>query len=137
MDRHKGWATIICLIGGGQEINTGEAGLSEWFRVLIESYPNWAVFISNNLFDSEYTDVFTKEIINKINCLEQRPDLHLATSIRSFRSESVSAFVKTVLDCDRDKSKDFLEKILPKGGGPNLLDSQTGPLSYKPGYNIR
>ena len=31
MDRHDGWATIICLIGGGQEINTGEAGLAEWY----------------------------------------------------------------------------------------------------------
>lgn len=113
MDRHIGWATIICLIGGGQEINKGEAGLAEWFKVLRNSYPNWSVFISNSLSDSEYTDVLTREVLYGISSLEQREHLHLATSIRSFRAEAVSTFVKALLDCDKDKAKALLVQILP------------------------
>ena len=113
MNRHSGWATIICLVGGGQEINTGEAGLAEWFRVLQTSYPDWAVYISNNLVDSEYTDVLTQDVLSSIRRLRRSPDLHLATSIRSFRSESVSAFVQALVDCDADRACRLLGEILP------------------------
>jgi DUF2075 family protein len=113
MDRHDDWATIICLVGGGQEINTGEAGLAEWFQVLRTSYPGWSVFISRNLVDSEYTDVLTRKVLSNIPCLERRPDLHLATSIRSFRAEAVSSFVKALLDCEKDKAMDLLTQVLP------------------------
>lgn len=113
MNRHIGWATIICLIGGGQEINTGEAGLAEWFRVLSESYADWKVYMARSLADSEYTDVLTQEVLTKIRHLELRPDLHLATSIRSFRAEAVSAFVKALLDCEIDKARILLGQVLP------------------------
>jgi hypothetical protein len=113
MNRHVGWATIICLIGGGQEINTGEAGLAEWFRVLRASYPDWTVCVSSNLVDSEYTDVLTQEVLRGIRRLEQRPDLHLATSIRSFRAEAVSSLVKAILDCAEDTARHLLGQVLP------------------------
>jgi hypothetical protein len=77
MNRHVSWATIICLIGGRQEINTGEAGLSEWFRVLRASYPDWAVYVSNSLADAEYTDVLTRDVLSSIRHLHQRQALHL------------------------------------------------------------
>ena len=54
MDRRSDWATIVCLVGGGQEINKGEAGLSEWFDSLKRSYPHWDVYAAQNLDDSEY-----------------------------------------------------------------------------------
>lgn len=41
MDRHEDWAVIVCLVGGGQEINTGEAGLSAWFDALSTKFPEW------------------------------------------------------------------------------------------------
>ena len=113
MNRHVGWATIICLIGGGQEINTGEAGLAEWFRVLRASYPDWAVYVSSNLVDSEYTDVLTQDVLSSIRHLDQRQDLHLATSIRSFRAESVSAFVKALLDWCGSRARQLLGRVLP------------------------
>ena len=113
MNRHIGWATIICLIGGGQEINTGEAGLAEWFRVLRDVYPEWRVFISRNIADSEYADVLTQEALTKIRRLEFRPDLHLATSIRSFRAEAVSALVKAMLDCEVNRARELLGQVLP------------------------
>jgi hypothetical protein len=113
LNRRVGWSTIICLVGGGQEIHTGEAGLAEWFRVLRASYPDWTVYIPNNLVDSEYTDVLTQNVLSGIRRLEQSRDLHLATSIRSFRSESVSAFVKAILDCNEHRARQLLGQVLP------------------------
>jgi hypothetical protein len=54
LDRHHDWAVIVCLVGGGQEINTGEAGISEWIEALERSYPDWHVYISERMNDSEY-----------------------------------------------------------------------------------
>ena len=34
LDQREDWATIICLVGGGQEINTGEAGIAEWIKAM-------------------------------------------------------------------------------------------------------
>ncbi|MHC4525385.1 MAG: DNA/RNA helicase domain-containing protein, partial [Planctomycetota bacterium] len=84
MDRHEDWAIIICLIGGGQEINTGEAGLPEWFLALKKDYPDWNVYVSDKLDDFEYNqgiDLFSKIRSDKLHI---EPDLHLAVSVRSF-----------------------------------------------------
>lgn len=40
MDRHPEWCTVVCLVGGGQEINTGEAGISEWINALETRFPS-------------------------------------------------------------------------------------------------
>lgn len=104
MDRHTDWAVVICLVGGGQEINTGEAGISEWIDAIISRYPDWEVHISPQLTDSEYG------AHKAIQQLAHRPsvvfdhDLHLAVSMRSFRAEHVSAFVKHLLDRDREQA---------------------------------
>ena len=54
MDRHKEWAVIVCLVGGGQEINTGEAGIGAWLESLNSAFPDWHIYISSRLTDSEY-----------------------------------------------------------------------------------
>ena len=105
LERHKDWAVIVCLVGGGQEINTGEAGISEWLNAIYYSFPNWEVCISPHLTDSEYSAV---ETINKLKekCVTKFDEsLHLSVSMRSFRAENVSLFVKQVLDIDRDNSQ--------------------------------
>lgn len=105
MDRHKDWATIICLIGGGQEINTGEAGLHEWFESLIRSFPDWQIHISDQLTAFEYTNgrsLYPPEQAYRVHFDDA---LHLAVSVRSFRSERVSALIKAILDCDADTAK--------------------------------
>lgn len=100
MDRHRDWAVVVCLVGGGQEINTGEAGISEWLAVIQRSYPDWHLHLSSQLSDSEYNAEAA------IGALASRPnvnfddDLHLAVSMRSFRAEHVSTFVKKVLDLE-------------------------------------
>lgn len=105
MDRHEGACTIICLIGGGQEINTGEAGIEEWFRALQKSFANWEIHYSKLIVsDDNYSK--DKELSNWIqkNGISQN-DLHLGVSLRSFRSEKLAAFVKDVLDLKINESK--------------------------------
>ena len=113
MDRHQDWAVIICLIGGGQEINTGEAGLQEWFSALKNSYRNWHLFISNQLSDSEY--VGNKNLDELLNGLKYtiEKDLHLSVSLRSFRSERVSGFVKALLDVDIVQAQSLYSELKP------------------------
>lgn len=111
MDRHSDWATIICLIGGGQEINTGEAGLHEWFSSLKRSYPNWNIHISSKLADFEYTQGVPLYDKNDLGRVHLHDDLHLSVSVRSFRSEKVAAFVKAVLDCDSEAAKCLYSEV--------------------------
>jgi len=114
MDRHKDWAVLICLIGGGQEINTGEAGLPEWFLALKKYFSHWHVYISTEISDIEYTrGTSIKDIVGNLKH-ESLKDLHLSTSIRSFRSENVSKFVKSVLDCDKENAKELFIKLQDK-----------------------
>jgi hypothetical protein len=98
LDRHEDWAIIICLIGGGQEINTGEAGLSEWFSAIQKHYPHWDVYVSNKLTDQEYTNGEPIYSLLTEKQLTVKDELHLSVSIRSYRSEKLSAFVKAFLD---------------------------------------
>lgn len=114
MDRHKDWAVIICLIGGGQEINTGEAGLPEWFDSLRRAFPHWDVYVTPQLNDTEYRRGRQwKEMLSGLNVVEDK-NLHLSTSVRSFRTPDLAAFVKAVLDVDREKAKELYKNIKEK-----------------------
>lgn len=114
MDRHPDWATVVCLVGGGQEINTGEAGIQEWYSAIEAAYPRWKVYLSDQLSDSEYG---AGEVIEraKINAnVTFMPELHLSTSVRSFRSEKVSLFVKQLLDFEEASARNNLAEIQEK-----------------------
>jgi hypothetical protein len=111
MDRHNDWAVIICLIGGGQEINTGEAGLPEWFWALSENYQHWNVYVSDTISDYEYTQGQPILKTIKANRLHIEKNLHLSTSVRSFRSEKVSHLVKLILDGKPSQAKDLYCEI--------------------------
>lgn len=112
MDRHSDWAVIVCLVGGGQEINTGEAGISEWLESLHRSYPDWNIYISPNLKDSEYaSDSAIQKLYTRITFNDK---LHLSVSMRSFRAENVSLLVKQILDFDVDGAKYSLDKLKDK-----------------------
>ncbi|GAG91940.1 unnamed protein product, partial [marine sediment metagenome] len=104
MDRHQDWAVIICLIGGGQEINKGEAGLPEWFKALEDDYPHWNVYVSNKLTDDEYTMGSSLYSHIRENRTAIREDLHLGVSVRSFRAEKQSDFVKALLDNEPERA---------------------------------
>ena len=100
LDQREDWATIICLVGGGQEINTGEAGISEWIKALNEDYKHWEVHISPKLTDAEYAEGKVNELLKDNPNVKYSEDLHLAVSLRSYRAEKVSAFVHDLLSFD-------------------------------------
>jgi hypothetical protein len=105
MDRHKDWAVIICLVGGGQEINRGEAGISAWLSAARDHFPHWRMHISSQLTGSEYAVGTALESTQTDNAL------HLAVSMRSFRAENVSAFVKALLDCETDAARATFKQL--------------------------
>lgn len=111
MDRYKDWAVVICLVGGGQEIHSGEAGISEWIESLQRSYPRWKVFISPKLHDSEYTAGDALKALKSRKGVKYEDDLHLAVSMRSFRAENVSLLVKQLLDLEESEAKRTLAKL--------------------------
>ena len=114
LDRHTDWAVVVCLVGGGQEINTGEAGISEWIECLNRSFPDWNIYISSRLTDSEYgAEKVLKEISSHKNVFTE-DELHLSVSMRSFRAEHVSLLIKQILDMNEVEAKNTLLKIKEK-----------------------
>jgi hypothetical protein len=111
MDRHKDWAVVVCLVGGGQEINTGEAGIGEWLRALRKGFPHWHVHLSPHLSDSEYEAGTALAMLQDHQHVTTHESLHLAVSMRSFRAEHVSGWVKSMLDVDRDAALAAWERI--------------------------
>jgi len=110
LDRHEDWAVIICLVGGGQEINTGEAGISEWLDALNITFLGWKVYISQQLTDTEYRATDAIEKLKLKGRVTFNENLHLSVSLRSFRAEKLSSFVKNLLDINVEKAKhDFLD----------------------------
>lgn len=109
------WAVIICLVGGGQEINTGEAGISEWIRALNEEYEDWNVYISNKLTAKEYAEGGLDELLEKNKNVRYSDHLHLAMSLRSFRAESLSDFVHALLDRSTERAKALYREVEERG----------------------
>lgn len=114
MDRHQDWAVVICLVGGGQEINTGEAGLPEWFDSLRRGFPEWDVYITPQLNDDEYRRGRSWDSMLEGLQIHERAKLHLATSVRSFRTPDLAAFVKAVLDGQTSEARRLCQAIKDK-----------------------
>ncbi len=109
LDQREDWATIVCLVGGGQEINTGEAGISEWINALNDKFPHWKVYISPKLTEPEYAEGKVNELLAKNNNVEYSESLHLGVSLRSFRAEKLSAFVHSLLTFNPDAAELYNE----------------------------
>lgn len=112
MDRHQDWGVVICLIGGGQEINKGEAGMLEWIRSINEHFTHWHVYLSSAINGREYseTPIIEKLTITK-NQIHIVDDLHLNVSMRSFRAEKVSEFVHYLLELDKEQATSTLKEL--------------------------
>jgi hypothetical protein len=115
MDRHADWTVVVCLVGGGQEINTGEAGISAWLDSLRTAFHGWDVYISPHLTDSEYAASGALDRLAQARgpsaAAAFDPALHLSTSIRSFRAEKLSRFVKALLDGDAATGRECFESF--------------------------
>jgi hypothetical protein len=111
MDRQTDWGLVICLIGGGQEINKGEAGIQEWISSLNRSFPHWHVYMSNKLNEKEYAGGKAVDSLENKNNLHIEPQLHLPVSMRSFRAEKVSSFVHQLLELKPLEAKETLKEL--------------------------
>ena len=111
MDRHPDWCTVVCLVGGGQEINTGEAGISEWITALEVRFPGWEVNVSPRIALPEYgsREQVKKFLDSPRVCADEH--LHLAISMRSFRAEALSNWVGSVIDNCPETAKTTYEGI--------------------------
>ncbi|PYS74916.1 MAG: hypothetical protein DMF69_00330 [Acidobacteria bacterium] len=114
MDRHPDWSVVVCLVGGGQEINIGEAGISEWIEALNRSFPDWHIYISSRLTDTEYGAGRVLEDLAAHSHVTINQNLHLAVSMRSFRAENVAQLVKELLDLDTDAARRTLFELKDK-----------------------
>ena len=111
LDQREDWATIVCLIGGGQEINTGEAGISEWIAALNERFPHWKVYISDKLTEPEYAEGKVNELLEHNPNVVYSNKLHLGVSLRSFRAERLSAFVHSLLSFNPDAAELYKDVV--------------------------
>ena len=111
MDRQPDWGVVICLIGGGQEINKGEAGISEWIDSINRNYRHWDVYMSDRLVEREYAQGEAIKKIESKDNLFVEPALHLAASMRSFRAEKVSLFVHQLLDLKKQEAAQTLKEL--------------------------
>ena len=109
LDQREDWATIVCLVGGGQEINTGEAGISEWIKALNDIFPHWKVHISPKLTEPEYAEGKVNELLEKNKNVSYSDDLHLSVSLRSYRAEKLSTFVHSVLSFESNAAELYNE----------------------------
>lgn len=114
MDRHADWAAIVCLVGSGQEINTGEAGISAWLDAMQQRFPHWTVHLSPQLADIEFRAAPSLAAFDQAGRIRSEPALHLATSMRAFRSEKVSTFINQLLALEHDDARATLRAVLPQ-----------------------
>ncbi len=108
MDYHD-WAVIVALVGNGQEINTGEAGIREWGNTIKNRFKHWEVYISpellvespNSLFIGKYDDI-------KINA---NRSMHLSVSQRTFKAAQLNEWVNLVIDNKPQEAANLLYSI--------------------------
>ena len=111
MDRHADWCTVVCLIGGGQEINTGEAGLSEWMAAIRDRFPHWRAFASSAITQPDYDLNRDARAFIAGAQVTLNDDLHLGVSMRSFRAETLSDFVSHLLNGDVEAARTARERL--------------------------
>lgn len=101
MERHQDWAVVVALVGGGQEINSGEAGLGEWGRALLSAGRRWAIYASPEALEGGSAVAGSQLLPSKPEApleLHKEPQLHLDVSVRSLKAESYSAWVNQVVE---------------------------------------
>ena len=114
LNLREDWAVVVCLVGGGQEINTGEAGIGEWLRAINARFPDWNVFISDQLIGKEYAEGELEDLLQANDNVERSTNLHLAVSMRSFRAEQLSNFVHHLLEGNVSQAQTLLATLKDK-----------------------
>ena len=104
MERHQDWAVVVALVGGGQEINDGEAGLEEWGRALIGATRNWVIYASPEVLEGGPSTAGHRlfDDLPKRKSVHTSSMLHLRTSNRSLRADQLATWVNRVLEGDSE-----------------------------------
>lgn len=112
MDRQADWGLVVCLIGGGQEINKGEAGIVEWLSSINRSFERWHVYMSDKLSGKEYAEGKALDMLQiDESQIHVESALHLSVSMRSFRAEKVSLFVHQLLNLQKEEASSTLREL--------------------------
>lgn len=114
MDRHDDWAVMICLVGLGQDIYDGEVGINEWFRTGIEDFKDWEMYFSPAIFTQIEDKDIDVDMIKSCDRCHEMMELHLKTSVRSFRADKQCQFVDSLLDNTPEKAKEVYSLISEK-----------------------
>jgi hypothetical protein len=103
MERHNDWAVVIALVGGGQEINNGEAGIEEWGRALSSAKKAWGVYASPEALRGGTavagSKLFSAAMEHHLD-VHEAAQLHLDVSVRSLKADAYSAWVNFVVRGD-------------------------------------
>jgi hypothetical protein len=112
MDRHPEWSVIVALVGSGQEINRGEAGLPEWGRAISGRFRHWEVFISPDLMAGVHStgSFLFPEVPAGIEILEDL-SLHLNVNLRSYKAEVLSEFVDALLRLEPERARELAGRL--------------------------
>lgn len=111
MDRHQDWCVIVCLVGGGQEINRGEAGISTWIESMDTKFKDWKVYVSNQINQSDYSWGYSFDNVLTSPRTSTIENLHLSVSLRSFRSENLSNFINEVIAGNAHGAQNLRESL--------------------------
>ena len=114
MDRHHDWAVMICLVGLGQDIYDGEVGINEWLRCGVEDFTEWEMYYSPEIFSQVEDKNIDREMIETCSRCHGMTELHLKTSIRSFRADKQCQFVDNLLDNNPEQAREVYELISDK-----------------------
>lgn len=114
MDRHQDWAVMICLVGLGQDIYDGEVGINEWFRCGVQDFPEWEMYYSPDIFKQVEDKNIDQKMIESCNRCHPIDELHLKTSVRSFRADKQCQFIDNLLDNNPEKTKEIYDLISEK-----------------------
>ena len=107
LNLHKDWAVIVCLVGEGQEISDGEAGIGEWLNAIQRSFnKDWKVAFANKLLEEPEVAAVAPNLH-----VEPNEALHLSVSMRSFRAETLSEWVHALLAGQVCKAQELFTSI--------------------------
>lgn len=112
MDRHPDWAVVVALVGGGQEINRGEAGLPEWGRALSSRFRHWDVLVSPGLKAGTHPTgpcLFPEPPPGL--CVTEDESLHLMVNLRSYKAAVLSEFVDAALRLDSEAARGLASRL--------------------------
>lgn len=114
LDRHTGWAVLVALVGGGQEIHSGEAGLAEWGATLRDKFPHWKVAVSPKALEADASlaghRLFADGNRGSLE-IRSEPSLHLAVNLRSFRARKIAEWIDAVLSCQPERAATLVSEL--------------------------